>query len=252
MSAETFAQWVIEDEFVAGRPRWEAAGAELVRDVVPYQEMKLRLLNGPHSAIAYLGALLGKPFVADVMADRELARFVERLMREEIAPCMPIPPGFDANGYIQALLQRFANRSLNHRTLQIAMDGSQKIPVRWLPTLREARRRDAPVPRLITVLAAWLRFLAGRDEAGRDLPLDDPLAARLRIVAASSKGDPAALVSAALAVEEVFGQDLRQDAGLVEQLTHASARIAQGACARRLPTSRIARRTFAIHQRRQK
>ena len=227
VSAETFAHWVIEDDFAAGRPRWEAVGVELAQDVVPYQEMKLRLLNGPHSAIAYLGALLGKPFVADVMADPELARFVGRLMREEIAPCTPVPPGFDAQGYMRALLDRFANRSLRHRTLQIAMDGSQKIPVRWLPTLREARRRGVAVPRLVTALAVWLRFLGGRDEAGADLPLDDPLAARLRVVAAGAAGDPAALVRDALAVEEVFGQDLRRDPGLVEQLTRTSARIAQ-------------------------
>ena len=97
VSTEGFAQWVIEDDFAAGRPRWEAAGAELVRDVRPYQELKLRLLNGAHSAIAYLGALLGKPFVADVMADPALARFIERLMLEEIAPLTPAPPGFDVD-----------------------------------------------------------------------------------------------------------------------------------------------------------
>ena len=203
--AEAFVQWVIEDDFAAGRPRWEAAGAELVKDVRPYQELKLRLLNGAHSAIAYLGALLGKPFVADVMADPELARFVERLMLEEIAPLTPAPSGFDVEGYVQALLRRFANGSLQHRTLQIAMDGSQKIPVRWLPVLREARRRGSPVPHLVTALAVWLRFLTGRDESGRDLPLDDPLAARLRAAVAPVADDPAALVRAVLAVEEVFG-----------------------------------------------
>ena len=114
--AEAFVQWVIEDEFAAGRPRWEVAGAELVQDVRPYQELKLRLLNGAHSAIAYLGALVGKPFVADVMADPELARFIRRLMLEDIAPLTPAPPGFDIEGYVQALLQRFANGSLQHRT----------------------------------------------------------------------------------------------------------------------------------------
>ena len=144
VSTEGFAQWVIEDDFAAGRPCWEAVGVELVRDVRPYQEVKLRLLNGAHSAIAYLGALLGKPFVADVMADPELARFIERLMREEIAPLTPSPPGFDGDAYVRALLRRFANRSLQHRTLQIAMDGSQKIPVRWLPMLREGRSRVCP------------------------------------------------------------------------------------------------------------
>jgi fructuronate reductase len=236
VSAEAFVQWVIEDDFAAGRPRWEAAGAELARDVAPYQELKLRLLNGAHSAIAYLGALLGKPFVADVMADPALARFVERLMREDIAPLTPAPPGFALEGYVQALLRRFANPTLRHRTLQIAMDGSQKIPVRWLPVLREARRRGAPVPHLVTALAAWLRFLTGHDEAGRDLPLDDPFAVRLRAAVVPVADDPSALVRAALAIEEVFGPDLRQDAALEEELTTVLARIAHAGARAALPS----------------
>jgi fructuronate reductase len=235
VSAEGFVQWVIEDDFVAGRPCWEAAGAELVRDVRPYQELKLRLLNGAHSAIAYLGAVLGKPFVADVMADPALARFVERLMLEEIAPLTPAPPGFAVEAYVQALLRRFENRTLQHRTLQIAMDGSQKIPVRWLPVLREARQRDLPARHLVTALAAWLRFLTGLDEAGRELPLDDPLAARLRAAVVPVAHDPAALVRAALAVEEVFGPDLRQDAALANQLAAALTRIAQAGMHAALP-----------------
>ena len=235
VSAEAFAQWVIEDDFAAGRPHWEAAGAELVRDVRPYQELKLRLLNGAHSAIAYIGALLGKPFVADVMADPALAHFVERLMVEEIAPLTSAPPGFAVEGYIQALLGRFANRSLQHRTLQIAMDGSQKIPVRWLPVLREARQRGLPAPHLVTALAAWLRFLSGRDEAGQELPLDDPLAARLRVTVAPVADDPVALVRAALEIEEVFSPDLRQDAVLADQLTAVLTRIAQAGLRAALP-----------------
>src|SRR3954469_18792228 len=123
VTTEGFAQWVIEDDFAAGRPAWEAAGAELVSDVRPYQELKLRLLNGAHSAIAYIGALLGLPFVADVMAEPALAGFVERLMLDEVAPLTAPPVGCDVNAYGQALLRRFANASLQHRTLQIAMDG---------------------------------------------------------------------------------------------------------------------------------
>jgi fructuronate reductase len=236
VSTEGFAQWVIEDEFVAGRPAWEAAGAELVRDVRPYQELKLRLLNGAHSAIAYLGAVLGKPFVADVMADPALARFVERLMLEEIAPLTPIPPGYDVEAYARALLRRFENRTLQHRTLQIAMDGSQKIPVRWLPTLREAGYRGLPAPHLVTALALWLRFLLGRDEAGRELPLEDPLADRLRATVAPVADDPAALVRAALAIEEVFGPDLRRDAALEGALAAAVARITRAGARAALPS----------------
>lgn len=226
VGTEGFAQWVIEDEFAAGRPLWEAAGAELVRDVRPYQELKLRLLNGAHSAIAYLGALTGLPFVADVMEDPALAGFVERLMLEEIAPLTPAPPGFAVEAYVRALLRRFANRSLRHRTLQIAMDGSQKIPVRWLPVLREGRRRGLPCRHLVTALAAWLRFLGGRDELGRELPLDDPMAGHLRAVATETGAcGPAALVRAALAIDAIFGNDLGQDAVLVDELTARLARI---------------------------
>ena len=235
VSAEAFAQWVIEDDFAAGRPNWEIAGAELVRDVRPYQELKLRLLNGAHSAIAYLGALLGLSYVADVMADPALARFVERLMLDEIAPLTVAPSGFDVEAYARALLRRFENRSLRHRTLQIAADGSQKIPVRWLPVLREARRRGLPARHLVTALAAWLRFLAGRDEAGRELPLDDPLAARLRAAAAPVANDPAALGRMVLEIDEVFGDDLRRDAALVDQLTAVLTRITQAGVRAALP-----------------
>ena len=227
VSAELFTQWVVEDDFAAGRPRWEAAGVQLVHDVRPYQELKLRLLNGTHSAIAYAGAMLGRTFVADVMADPVLARFIERLMQDEIAPLSGAPSGFNVEHYVQALLRRFENGWLQHRTLQIAMDGSQKIPVRWLPVLREARQRDVPVPRLIAALAVWFRFLTGRDEAGRDLPLDDPLADRLRAAVAPVADDPAGLVRAVLGIEEVFGADLQHDAVLGDQLTAAVARIAE-------------------------
>lgn len=235
VSTEGFIQWVIEDDFATGRPRWEIAGAELVGDVRPYQDLKLRLLNGAHSAIAYLGALQGLPFVADVMADPELARFVERLMLEEIAPLTASPPGFDVDDYGRALLRRFANRSVRHRTLQIAMDGSQKIPVRWLPALREARRRGAPCRHLVSALAAWLRFLVGRDELGQQLPLDDPLGPRLRAVATAFGHDPAALVAAALEIHEVFGHDLRHDAELIDQLTAVLTRITHAGVRAGLP-----------------
>jgi len=235
VSTEGFAQWVIEDDFAAGRPLWEAVGAELVRDVRPFQELKLRLLNGAHSAIAYLGALEGLPFVADVMADPALARFIERLMLEEIAPLTPAPPGFDVDAYARALLHRFRNKSLQHRTLQIAMDGSQKIPVRWLPVLREGRRRGFPCRHLVTALAAWLRFLGGRDEVGRELPLDDPMASQLRATVAPVAHDPAALVQAVLGIEEVFGPDLRQDRPLTDQLTGVLTRMAHARARAALP-----------------
>ena len=179
------------------------------------------------------------------MADPALARFVERLMLEEIAPLTSPPRGFDVEGYARTVLRRFANPWLRHRTLQIAMDGSQKIPVRWLPVLREARRRGRPCPHLVTALAAWLRFLRGRDEAGRELPLDDPMAARLRAALAPAGDDPGALIQAALGIEEVFGRDLREDAALVDDLAAALDRLARPACA---PPCRDARRPILPRQ----
>ena len=127
VSAEAFIQWVIEDDFRSrGRPQpGKSSDVELVRDVRPTRGAEPRLLDGAHTAIANIEPSLGKPFVADVMADPALARFIERLMLDDIAPLTPAPPGFDVEGYVRALLGRFANRGLQHRTLQIAMDGSQ-------------------------------------------------------------------------------------------------------------------------------
>ena len=156
-------------------------------------------------------------------------------MLEEVAPLTSPPPGFDVEAYARALLRRFANRSVRHSTLQIAMDGSQKVPVRWLPVLREGRRRGLPCRHLVTALAAWLRFLAGRDEAGRELPLDDPMAPRLRVAITPVADDPAAQVRVALGIEEVFGPDLRQDRALVDQLTAALARIGNAGVRAALP-----------------
>jgi len=125
---EPFTQWVIEDRFGDGRPRFEDAGAELVADVAPYELMKLRLLNGSHSTIAYLGYLAGYETVSDVMADPAFVRLVQGLMDEEVTPTLALPPGADLAGYKRSLLERFANPALKHRTWQIAMDGSQKLP----------------------------------------------------------------------------------------------------------------------------
>lgn len=171
---EPFSQWVIEDSFAAGRPAWEKVGAQLVSDVVPYETAKLRMLNGAHSALAYLGLEHGHEFVHEAIADPTIHPFVERLMRKEAAPTIAAGAGQDLDTYATSLLERFANPALNHRLEQIAMDGSQKIPQRWLETL--AVRADAGMscPSILTALAAWLRHVRG------DLRnVDDPLAQRL-------------------------------------------------------------------------
>lgn len=205
---EPFSQWVIEDRFPTGRPAWERAGAELVADVRPYELMKLRLLNGSHSALAYLGCLAGFGTVSEAVADPAFARLVRGLMDEEVTPTLAVPPGADLGRYKAALLDRFANPALRHRTWQIAMDGSQKLPQRLLGTIRDRLDAGAPFERLALAVAAWMRYVAGRDERGAPIDVRDPLADRLAAAAAAAGPSAGALAPALLGVREVFGDDL--------------------------------------------
>jgi fructuronate reductase len=169
VSTEPFSQWVIEDNFAAGRPDWESAGAQLVDDVEPYENLKLRLLNATHSAIAYCGLLAGLEQVDEAMADPVLEAFIQRLMTADLVPALDVPEGFAITAYRDALLARFRNPCLRHRCAQIAMDGSEKIAQRWLPTLAHT-----PAPLLRRALAAWCYFILCTD-----LPVDDPRADQL-------------------------------------------------------------------------
>jgi fructuronate reductase len=202
---EPFTQWVIEDRFSGPRPAWEDAGALITADVHPYEAMKLRLLNGTHSAIAYVGQLRGLQTVAEAMADPAMAAFVRRLMTEDLLATVAVPAGFDVQAYCRDLLARFGNSTLAHQTRQIAMDGTQKVPVRWLPALRESLAKGIERPALERALAAWLHYLQSeRNDAGESLVVSDPgaaaLAARLRAAAT-----PLDAVHAALAHTSVFG-----------------------------------------------
>ncbi len=175
---EPFSQWVFEDRFPTGRPAWDRFGAEPVADVRPYEAMKLRLLNASHSCIAYLGYLSGYQTVAETVADPAFTRFVAALMDEEVTPTLRMPAGADLAPYKAALLERFANPALKHRTWQIAMDGSQKLPQRFLATIRDRLAAGAPFDRLALGVAAWMRYVRGVDETGAPIDVRDPLAER--------------------------------------------------------------------------
>jgi fructuronate reductase len=194
---EPFMDWAIEDHFVAGRPDWNAGGARFVEAAEPYEKLKLRMVNGSHSALAYLGALAGLVTVDQALAQPALHAFVDGLMRDEIEATLPALAGLDLAAYRRRLLQRFANPALKHRLLQIAMDGSQKIPQRWLGTVRDRLAQGQPVDRLALAVAGWLLFLQGQDEHGQALPLDDPQADALRAVQHTPGG--------VLQYEPVFG-----------------------------------------------
>ena len=204
---EPFTQWVIEDRFITDRPAWELAGAMIVSDVAPFQDMKLRLLNAAHSAIAYLGQMCDQATVADVMSHPVLSGFIRSLMRDELLAVTPIPKGYSAEAYIEDLLRRFENPSLAHRTEQIAMDGTQKVAVRWLPALRESVKREQPLPHLEFALAAWLHFLeSAHSDGGVQLRIQDPGASALQSLLRRSNSAQEA-VRLACTHESVFGAE---------------------------------------------
>ena len=177
---EPFFDWAVEDDFVAGRPDWSVAGARFVDDAAPWERLKLRMVNGAHSSIAYLGLLAGWATVDEAMAQPALHDFIQALLRDEIEPTLVDLPGLDLAAYRARLLQRFANPALAHRTAQIAMDGSQKLPLRLLSTLRDRLRANAPVERIALAIAAWWLHLGGLDERGHSIAVDDPLASALQ------------------------------------------------------------------------
>jgi fructuronate reductase len=209
---EPFSQWVIEDKFVGPRPAWEKVGAELVADVAPYETAKLRMLNGAHSALAYLGLERGHAFVHEAIADPELRPLVERLMRQEAATSIEPAPGQDLAAYADALLARFANPALQHRLMQIAMDGSQKIPQRWLETLAFHQRRGERCPAILEALAAWLRHVRGDAR-----PVDDPMAGQL--AALWAEAGASGIAAALLGPQGMFAQTWQADEGALAEMT---------------------------------
>ncbi|MDF2779555.1 MAG: fructuronate reductase, partial [Enterobacteriaceae bacterium] len=227
ISCEPFIQWVIEDNFVAGRPEWEAAGVQMVEDVLPWEQMKLRMLNGSHSFLAYLGYLAGFAHINDCMADAHFRAAARRLMLDEQAPTLRIT-GVDLTDYAESLLARFANPALQHRTWQIAMDGSQKLPQRMLESIRLHLTRGTPWPLLALGVAGWMRYVSGVDDAGNAIDVRDPLADTFREkVAQSSEHER---VAALLSLSEIFGNDLPQNPAFVSGIEAAWQRIAtQGA-----------------------
>ena len=217
--AEPYFQWVIEDRFVAARPAWEEAGAEIAADVAPYEAMKLRLLNGSHSTLAYLGFLAGHATIAQAAGDPRLGRLVLRQMAEEIVPTLASPPGTDLARYCETLLARFRNPALPHRTAQVAMDGSQKLPQRLLATARDRLAGGGSIRHLSLAIAGWMRYATGVDERGARIEVSDPLAARFAEIAAAAHGDAGALARGFLGIAAIFGDDLRARPAFVDAVT---------------------------------
>jgi fructuronate reductase len=223
---EPFRQWVIEDRFPTGRPAWERAGAQLVEDVMPFELAKLRMLNGTHSTLAYLSMLAGFSTIDEAVAHPPLSALIHAMMTSEIAPTLDVPTSFDVLAYRDALLARYANPALKHRTAQIAMDGSQKIPPRLLATIEARLDAGESIERLALAVAAWLVFLRGHADDGTRYEISDPLAARLT---ASLPADPQRLVETMLAIKEVFPPRLASREAFQRPLLEAVILLQRGA-----------------------
>ncbi len=208
VTAEPFRQWVIEDNFAGPRPAWEKVGVIMTSDVAPYERVKLRVLNGAHSMLAYLGALKGYATIAETVADARLHSAVLRALDEDVLPTLEAPAGIDLEEYRDSVLERFANPNLAHTTLQVGMDGSQKLPIRLLASAAD-RLAAGQVPHgLAVAVAAWVTFVASSSDHGGPV-LDDPIAPILQAAVGDTealRADPSGTVDRVFEIRQVFPQ----------------------------------------------
>jgi fructuronate reductase len=223
VKTEPFTQWVIEDRFAGPRPDFAALGVQLTGTVAPWEDAKLRLLNGAHSAIAYLGGLAGYTFVHQVVAVPAFTAFVEHLWDEAQSTLRP-PSGLDLTAYRRDLMARFRNPALQHRTHQIAMDGSQKLPQRLLATMTDRLAGGQGIDALALAVAGWIRWQGGITETGQTFIVDDPLANRLAEAFNSATG-PTERVRAVATLSSVIPPALSADKRFIAAVSAALERI---------------------------
>jgi fructuronate reductase len=218
---ERFTQWVLQRFDLPDGPDFASVGVTVTNDVRGYEQAKLRILNGAHSTLAYVGLARGHETVFEAMSDSALEAFVSRLVHEDIAVSLKPIEGFDKAAYADAVLDRFRNPEIRHLLSQIAWDGSQKLPYRLLDTTREALDAGRSVKRLAVPVAAWIAFVRRKAAAGEKIT--DPLA---DVLAAAATGmDP---VTAMLAIEPVFGEQLAGDERFRAAVREAFQHFAQG------------------------
>ena len=224
IACEPFIQWVIEDNFTAGRPDWDKVGAQFVQDVVPFEEMKLRMLNGSHSFLAYLGYLAGYQHINDCMMDNNYKVAARTLMVKEQAPTLSVT-GTDLNEYADMLIDRYSNPSLKHRTWQIAMDGTQKLPQRMLDSVRWHIAHNSDFTYLALGIAGWMRYVGGIDDQKQPIEVVDPMVKEVQALCASSI-DGVERVNALLSLEALFGnkasgKELVNNSLFIEKVTRS-------------------------------
>jgi mannitol 2-dehydrogenase len=219
---EPFRQWVMEDTFSNGRPEWERVGAQLIGDVAPYETMKIRLLNGSHLAIAYLGALRGFTYVHEIMADPLFRTFIQAFM-DQVTPIVPVIPGTSIPEYKQTLLERFSNPTINDQVTRICSEGSAKMPKWLLPSILDLLERGRPTGLLNLVVGSWIFYFSqGVDERGQPLQIVDARAAELIALASKSRFDSLPMLSE----RTIFGERLPANASFVQAVEDVLSMLA--------------------------
>jgi mannitol 2-dehydrogenase len=199
--SESYLQWVLEDSFANSRPQLEEVGVQITGDVEPYEKLKVRLLNGTHSALSYVAYLMGYREVDRAMGDPAIRAFVRRYMDDDITPTLPPVPGIDIGAYKQTLVERFSNPAISDQVQRLAMDGSAKIRNSIVPPLEHQLTTGGSIRWIAFALAAWYRYLYGTDEAGALIEVTDPMRDELTARARSAPDDPTPLLS----VRQIFG-----------------------------------------------
>lgn len=208
---EPFVQWVLEDKFVNGRPAWEKVGVQFTDDVTPYEEMKIKLLNGSHLALTYLGFLKGYRYVHETMNDPLFVRYIRAYMDLDVTPQLASVPGIDLEGYKDTLIERFSNQAIADQLERVCSDGSSKFPKFTVPTINRLIRDNAGLERASLVVAAWALYLKGVDETGVTYRIPDPRAEFCQALVA----DDVLITQRLLEVEEIFGLAIPQSAEFV-------------------------------------
>lgn len=223
---EPFSQWVVEDWFFGRRPPLEKVGVQLTKDVAAWEKAKLRMLNAAHSALAYFGGLAGHEYIHEAISAPGFEAFVNQIWDEAETTLDPVE-GFDAHSYRSDLTRRFKNSALNHRTYQIAMDGSQKLPQRCLNSIRARRTMGLDSPALVLTVAAWMLWQSGLRDTGDTFTVDDPISDQTSQLITAHGDDVPSLVKSFLKLEAVFIPELSEDEKFVQALTLSYAELSQ-------------------------
>jgi mannitol 2-dehydrogenase len=222
---EEFKQWVLEDNFTMGRPALEKVGVTFVKDVTPYENMKIRMLNGGHAVIAYISGLMDIHFVHECMENPLVAAFLEKVEKEEIMPCVPPVPNTNLNDYLNSVQHRFANPKIGDTVRRLCLDGSNRQPKFIVTSIADRLKAGKGIVGLALESALWCRYCHGTTDSGKVIEPNDPNWDRLQAVAKKAKADPKAW----LAMADIYGETAKSPVFVEAFTTALNAVWAKGA-----------------------